>query len=84
MENKVDFTQEVAFPIPNDPNPGSYMAQQGMLLIDYFAAHAMAICIPAGDGWHPCFAKQAYDMAEAMMEERYNRYFKVEVTTDDN
>lgn len=45
----------------------------GMLLIDFFAAHALSGLLAADKGWasHPqALAQLAYDHADAMMKER--------------
>jgi hypothetical protein len=58
-----------AFPVPNDANVND---QEGMTLRDYFAAKAMqAMCeeVSRYDQFDSC-AKDAYKLADAMMEAR--------------
>jgi len=58
--------------------PRSQSLQTGMNLRDYFAAQAMqamistaaAPCLNGLDGYEPFLAKNAYKMADAMMEAR--------------
>jgi hypothetical protein len=66
-----------AFPTENErqTGPSSYH-YEGMTLRDYFAARAMQAAVSAvyqteGHNWKPgCFAKEAYELADAMLAER--------------
>jgi hypothetical protein len=62
---------ESAFPIPNDDRPGSYEAQPGMALRDYFAAKAMqGLLANDSDPLFERVAEWAYDIADEMLKER--------------
>lgn len=60
-----------AFPVPGDQYDQSF---NGMDLRDYFAAKAMAGICAHRDNWgfpsSQAIAKQAYDIADAMLEAR--------------
>jgi uncharacterized protein len=47
---------------------------EGMTLLDYFAAKVMQSLVSETGMTMPDFAKTAYDMAELMMEERHERF----------
>lgn len=73
-ERKGNVSLEPAFPRPlSVMGPGEYSADQdGMKLLDYFAAHAL-IGYVAGEGPvpdHDVSARWAYAQAIALMEER--------------
>jgi hypothetical protein len=72
MEN----INENAFPIALDDRPGAYPAKPGMMLVDYFAARAMLRVRPVGSIRYADFAKEAYNLAEAMMAERKKRNYR--------
>lgn len=67
-----------AFPIPRhtrhfDDSQGSYVQDDGMTLRDYFAAKAMQGMYARGDfptGIMIDTAKEAYEMADAMLKTR--------------
>lgn len=55
-----------AFPIPLDDRPGSYPAEAGMTLRDYFAAKALPLAIQSlnnlkNDSWDDSFAWHSKD-----------------------
>jgi hypothetical protein len=61
-----------AFPMPMDARPDAPFAAQGMMLRDYFAAHAIQ-GILANQKYPDSnseMARWAYGIADAMMEER--------------
>ena len=47
---------------------------EGMTLLDYFAAKVMQSLVSETGMTMPNFAKTAYDMAELMMEERHELF----------
>ena len=67
-----------AFPIMMDGRPGTYLAEPGMSLRDYFAARAMhqmlaGAVLPTGYDATTAFAivgERAYEMADAMLTVR--------------
>lgn len=70
--NKNDIS---AFPVDlqtaKQNDDGYWYSNNGMTLRDYFAAKAMAICFSARDRQcNPDAAKWAYDVADAMLNER--------------
>lgn len=61
-----------AFPFMPNANPGEWaVGQSGMSLRDYFAAKAMHEIL-VGGGWsdYAILAKEAYEIADAMLEQR--------------
>jgi hypothetical protein len=65
-----------AFPTNNWQNiaPISSGYDEGMMLVDYFAAKVMQALISETGMTMPDFAKTAYDVAEDMIKERNERY----------
>lgn len=65
-----------AFPTNNwqqmSPTASGY--DEGMMLVDYFAAKVMQALINETGMTMPDFAKTAYDVAESMIAERNLRY----------
>ena len=61
-----------AFPIPNDERPGSYPAEPGMSLRDWFAGQVLASAGALPMGGRDCQhrAKLAYAQADAMLAAR--------------
>jgi len=56
--------------------PVSEGYDEGMMLVDYFAAKVMQALVSETGMTMPDFAKTAYDTAEDMMEERRKRFFE--------
>ena len=56
--------------------PVSEGYDEGMMLVDYFAAKVMQALVSETGLTMPDFAKTAYDAAEDMMEERRKRFFE--------
>ena len=67
-----------AFPTNNWQNmaPVSSGYDEGMMLVDYFAAKVMQAFISETGMTMQDFAKTAYDVAEDMMQERQKRFFE--------
>ena len=67
-----------AFPTKNwqHMEPVSTGYDEGMMLVDYFAAKVMQALISETGMTMPDFSKTAYDVAEDMMEERRKRFFE--------
>ena len=67
-----------AFPTNNWQNmaPVSSGYDEGMMLVDYFAAKVMQALISETGKTMQDFAKTAYDVAEDMMQERQKRFFE--------
>jgi hypothetical protein len=67
-----------AFPTNNWQNmaPVSSGYDEGMMLVDYFAAKVMQSLISETGMTMQDFAKTAYDVAEDMMQERQKRFFE--------
>jgi hypothetical protein len=67
-----------AFPTNNWQNiaPVSSGYDEGMMLVDYFAAKVMQALISETGMTMQDFAKTAYDVAEDMMQERQKRFFE--------
>jgi len=67
-----------AFPTNNwrQMAPISEGYDEGMMLVDYFAAKVMQALVSETGMTMPDFAKTAYDTAEDMMEERRKRFFE--------
>ena len=67
-----------AFPTNNWQNmaPVSSGYDEGMMLVDYFAAKVMQALISETGMTMQDSAKTAYDVAEDMMQERQKRFFE--------
>jgi hypothetical protein len=67
-----------AFPTNNWQNmaPVSNGYDEGMMLVDYFAAKVMQALISETGMTMQDFAKTAYDVAEELMQERQKRFFE--------
>jgi hypothetical protein len=67
-----------AFPTNNWQNmaPVSSGYDEGMMLVDYFAAKVMQALISETGMTMQDFAKTAYDVAEELMQERHKRFFE--------
>lgn len=67
-----------AFPTNNWQHmaPVSNGYDEGMMLVDYFAAKVMQALISETGMTMPDFSKTAYDIAEDMMQERHKRFFE--------
>ena len=67
-----------AFPTNNWQNmaPVSNGYDEGMMLVDYFAAKVMQALISETGMTMQDFAKTAYDVAEDMVQERQKRFFE--------
>lgn len=59
-----------AYPIQHSEAPGAFMAQRGMSLRDFFAAHALTGIVSEGLLSPTAAAADAYGYADAMLRAR--------------